>query len=39
VAVKQKVAANRKSLFFNFLLAEHFILDKPDYTKKKKTEM
>jgi hypothetical protein len=38
-AVKQKVAANRKSLFFNFLPAEHFILDQPDYTKKKKAEI
>jgi len=39
VSVKQKVTANRKSLFFNFLPAEHFILDQPDYTKKKKIEM
>jgi len=37
VAVKQKGTANRKSLSFNFLPAEHFILDQPDYTKK--TEM
>ena len=39
VTFKQKVTANRKSLSFNFLPAEHFDLDQPDYTKKKKTEM
>jgi hypothetical protein len=39
VAVKQKNTPNRKSLSFNFLPIEHFILDQPNCTKKKKAKM